>query len=329
MTDALVLSGGSIKGAYQAGVIAGLTAAGVAPANVTGISVGALNAAWLAAFPNDGEGLAEFWRTRITAPDALVKKRGFLDLAYRVVAKRWKGVVDTDPMAKLVREVLGPHLPVQPWSTVSEINTGPIDRSQYLPTVMVGVVNLRTGGIEYIDSTSVEFLEAVISSTAEPITMPLRQMCRNSDWYYDGGLRDIAPLKQAISLGATRIVVVLCQPPKLSEFTGDAGDVLSLASRVAGICADEILANDIARAEEVNMMVRSSLRNYRALGHEVPPDKRVGVRMENGKTYREIDIRVIRPAVGFSVDVASFTASDIGRMVDQGWLDGQLAGEGL
>jgi NTE family protein len=298
MTDALVLSGGNIRGAYQAGVIAGL------------------NAAWLAAFPNDGEGLAEFWRTRITAPDTLVRKRGFLDLAYRVVAKRWKGVVDTDPMAKLVREVLGPHLPV--------VN----------PTVQtrVGAVNLRTGQIVYYASDHWAFLNAVIASTAEPVTMPLRQI-GVVDWYYDGGLRDIAPLKQAISLGATRIVVVLCQPPKLSEFTGDAGDVLKVASRVVGIVSNEILENDIQRAEETNAAVRMarSLLHLRPGIAGGPPDLMggTGIAVKTVESKREIDIRVIRPAVGFRVDVASFTARDIQGMVEQGRMDGQLAGEGL
>jgi NTE family protein len=316
MTDALVLSGGNIRGAYQAGVIAGLTAAGFAPSIVTGISVGALNAAWLAAFPNDGEGLAEFWRTRITAPDTLVRKRGFLDLAYRVVAKRWKGVVDTDTMAKLVREVLGPHLPV--------VN----------PTVQtrVGAVNLRTGQIVYYASDHWAFLNAVIASTAEPVTMPLRQI-GVVDWYYDGGLRDIAPLKQAIGLGATRIVVVLCQPPKLSEFTGDAGDVLKVASRVVGIVSNEILENDIQRAEETNAAVRMarSLLHLRPGIAGGPPDLMggTGIAVKTVESKREIDIRVIRPAVGFRVDVASFTARDIQGMVEQGRMDGQLAGEGL
>lgn len=44
---ALVLSGGSIKGAFQAGAIAGLLDAGFRPDIVTGISVGALNGGFL------------------------------------------------------------------------------------------------------------------------------------------------------------------------------------------------------------------------------------------------------------------------------------------
>ena len=314
MTDALVLSGGSIKGAYQAGAISALYSQGFRPGIVTGISVGALNAAYLAAYPNSpdsGEMLAAFWRGNVTSPASLIRKRGFLDLAWRTVTKRWAGAVDTDPMAKLVEETLGEHLPVKN------------------PTVQtrVGAVNLRTGAIEYYASDHPDFLDAVIASTAEPVTMPLRKVVDDypdSDLYYDGGLRDIAPLKQAISLGATRIVVILCQPPKLSEFTGNAGDVLSLAARVAGICADEILANDIARAEETNAAVRllkrlqSVGRDPSDQGQSVPQSPRLA-----GK--REIDIRVIRPKEALRVDVASFTSADIHRMVDQGYQDAQGA----
>ena len=44
---ALVLGGGSIKGAFQAGAVAEVLARGLEPGIITGISVGALNGAYL------------------------------------------------------------------------------------------------------------------------------------------------------------------------------------------------------------------------------------------------------------------------------------------
>jgi NTE family protein len=278
MTDALVLSGGSVKGAYQAGVIQGLYEQGFRPEIVTGISVGALNAAYLAAHPGDGKGLADFWRTKVTSPDAVVKKRGVIDLLYRILTKSWKGAVSTDPLVSLVRKELSPFLPVT-------INPEVATR--------VGAVNMRTGRIEYYSSVQPHFLDAVIASTAEPIAMPTRRI--GPDHYYDGGLRDIAPLKQAILLGATRIVAVLCQPETLGDWRA-SGDLLAIAGRVAGIVSHEIIENDIATCRKVNQTL--------------PPGK------------RHIDLHVIRPAEGFDVDVSKFTGREIHEMVDRGYLDG-------
>lgn len=310
MTDALVLSGGEIKGAYQAGVIFGLTEAGYKPDIVTGISVGALATAWLAAFPNDGLGLAQFWLTRVTSPHALVKKRGLIDLALRVLTKRWDGVIDTDPLKALIREKLGPHFPA---------TAGPIAK--------VGAVNLISGAIEYVGSDSPDFIDAVIASASEPIIMPLQRIGQSNDWYCDGGLRDIAPLKQAITLGATRITVVLCQAKGMARADGlPAGDLLNVVSRSVGIGTNEILENDIARAEEVNTAV-AMLKRLQVVDtklHDGEGSVPRGVAKLHWK--REIEIRVIRPASGFAVDVGSFTAGDIHRMVDQGYVDGRAAG---
>ncbi len=59
----LLLQGGGALGAYQAGAYEGLVEAGMAPDWVVGISIGAINAALIAANPPDRrvERLREFW----------------------------------------------------------------------------------------------------------------------------------------------------------------------------------------------------------------------------------------------------------------------------
>src|SRR5215218_5135480 len=160
--DALVLSGGSIKGAYQAGAIQVVLESGYTPDILTGISVGALNAAFLTANQGSdqpGARLTRFWETEVTEPSKVVKKRGVLDLLWRVLTKQWDGVVDTDPLANLVRRVLGPHFPM----------SGGIQ-------VRVGAVDLRSGALVYTAPESADFLDAVLASAAEPISMPLRKV---------------------------------------------------------------------------------------------------------------------------------------------------------
>jgi NTE family protein len=288
---ALVLSGGGVKGAYQAGAIHAVFESGYRPGIVTGISVGALNAAFLAAHQESdqaGARLAEFWETEVTEPSKFVKKRSVLDLVWRVLTKRWDGVVDTKPLAEVVKRVLAPHFP----------RPGGIQ-------VRVGAVDLHSGALVYTGPESSDFMDAVLASTAEPISMPLRKI--RGVQHYDGGLRDIAPLKQAISLGATRIVCVLTQPVDVGAFTGEAGDVLDLIGRVLGIVTNEIVENDLETAQTINRLLL-----------ELPPDV---LAHPYFATKRPIPLTVIRPSAAIPVSLDSFTREDIRRMLEQGRQD--------
>jgi NTE family protein len=289
--DALVLAGGGVKGAYQAGAIEAVLESGYQPGIVTGISVGALNAAFLAAHQdsnNVGARLTEFWLTEVTEPSKFVKKRGTLDLIWRVLTKQWDGVVDTKPLVDLVKRVLAPHFP----------RPGGIQ-------VRVGAVSLRSGALSYTGAESPDFIDATLASTAEPISMPLRKI--GGVPYYDGGLRDIAPLKQAISLGAERIVCVLTQPVDVGAFAGNEGDVLNLIDRVQGIVTNEIVQNDLETAEKINRLLLELPREL--LAHPYFADK------------RPIPLTVIRPSAPIPVSLGSFTREDIRRMVEQGRQD--------
>lgn len=74
---ALVLSGGGIKGAYEAGVIRALAEAGIVPDVVVGISAGALNGAYVTNLITEGnftpekldELLIDLWTNRATLED--------------------------------------------------------------------------------------------------------------------------------------------------------------------------------------------------------------------------------------------------------------------
>ena len=74
----LVLQGGGALGAYQAGVYEGLTEVGFAPDWVTGVSIGAINAALVAGNPPETRiaKLREFWE-RVSAGMPLIAPAAF------------------------------------------------------------------------------------------------------------------------------------------------------------------------------------------------------------------------------------------------------------
>jgi NTE family protein len=292
---ALVLSGGNIKGAYQAGTVSALFQAGYVPEIATGISVGALNAGYLAGlapagsipdWPAIGRRLEGFWREHVTSPESFVTKRGIPSILWNLIRKRWKGLVDTEPLAEVVRRELAT---ADPRKTAIRLR--------------VGAVNILSGDLVYKDSTEPKLVDYILASTAEPVAIPLQTI--DDQPYYDGGLRDIAPLKQAIELGATQVICALCQTVGVApvEPHFNRGDAFHLVSRVVAITSNEIVRNDIETFLEINRQILID----------------DGQTMVAGKRY--IPILVIRPLAPIPFDVENFTPADIARMIEQGRAD--------
>lgn len=282
---ALVLSGGSIKGAWQAGAIEGVLAWGYTPDIVTGISVGALNAGFLARYGCNGPALSSFWQYAITSPSIVARKRKWYELVYRVLFNKWDGLVDTSPLTKLVKSKLA----------------GPMTEL----AVSVGAVNLHTGALVYTPSTDPNFIDAILASTAEPVMMPVRRIA--GEPYYDGGTRDITPLAQAIHMGATEIVAIVCQPAATAPRELHLGKVTELVDRVLDIVTNEIMLNDVMTAITINQLLADLPADV--LSHPYFATKRV------------IPLSVIQPEHAIGVDITSFNQADIRAMVEQGRAD--------
>ncbi len=112
---ALVLSGGSIKGAFQAGAIQQVLEEGFEPDIIHGVSVGALNGGFMVnetgkrnndfVWPDIGNELVNFWKGKVRRPSDLIKRKSKLTLGANIVTNRFKGIVSTSPLQNLVRSV--------------------------------------------------------------------------------------------------------------------------------------------------------------------------------------------------------------------------------
>ncbi len=293
--QALVLGGGSIKGAFQAGAIAEVLARGCAPRIITGISVGALNGAFLTEragrgaagsvdWPAIGAELEQFWKANVRKPDDIIEVRSKGKVALSALFARFDGLVKTDRLQALVRKELNED----------NIRNSPV-------ALYAGSVNLADGEIVYAHRGFPNLLEYIIASTAIPIMMPIFMIGNRP--YYDGGMRDIAPLKQAIDAGATEIICIACQPLKTGGADFNRGNILHLVDRVVTIMTNEILRNDLEYARFIN---------------EYCP--RDGTPLESGplRGYRYIPIRIIQPAMPIEVQIDSFTRQDIAAMLTLG-----------
>jgi NTE family protein len=294
MSKALILSGGSIKGAWQAGAVKAIFDKGFTFDAIHGVSVGSLNGSFICqeaakqmqSGPNLdwsqlGESLVQFWKENIKNPGNIAKERKWYQTVVAVMRNRYNGLVDTTPLQDLVKRTINPAI----------LQQSPIK-------LTVGAVNLASGNNEFPGPGDPNFIDYLIASTAIPIIMPVQFIAGNKNRpYLDGGIRDVAPIGKAIDAGADDIVCVLCQSRETTA-TFDPGNLMALADRVMEIVVNEIVNNDIKRAEDVNKQL--------AAGNDL-----------QGK--KQVKITIIRPNQPIGLDLSKFSEKEIVDTINSGY----------
>ena len=214
---ALVLQGGGALGAYQAGVYEALSEAGIHPNWISGVSIGAINAAIVAGNPPDTriDRLRDFW-TQVTADGP------------------WPGAGDAcfslakgDAMRQLINQMsanfatvggargfFSPR-PIPPWfqppgtiEATSFYDTNDLkhtlerlvdfDRINSGETrISVGAVNVMTGNFVYFDTTTHTIRpDHIMASGALPPGFPAIEI--DGEQYWDGALVSNTPLQWVV-----------------------------------------------------------------------------------------------------------------------------------
>jgi len=173
MKTALVLSGGGMFGAYQAGVWKALSGK-FAPDIVVGVSIGALNGWYIAAG---------------ATPDVL--ERAWLDpangslMTRRKSRRLWSTVFDPRPLEIRVKQLLNSYKL----------------RSDY-GVALVQLPWLRPKLVRNADVT----WRHLVASCAVPVGFPPVRI--GGALYCDGGVLEPTPIWAAMEMGATRIIAV-------------------------------------------------------------------------------------------------------------------------
>lgn len=193
---AFVFTGGGSLGAVQVGMLRALLASGVQPDFVVGASVGAINASYFACLPTV-EGLAN-------------------------LEKIWKGMRRSDIFPFNLTSVIGllrhPGNLIDPTGLRRIIETNlPCIRLQdtQIPLIIMAT-NLQGIGVRLSTGFAVE---AILASTAIPGIFPPVEI--NGEPLMDGAVAANTPMRLAVELGATRIIILptgyacaLKEPPK-------------------------------------------------------------------------------------------------------------------
>jgi NTE family protein len=204
---ALVLQGGGALGAYQAGVYEALHEGGLDPDWISGVSIGAVNAAIIAGNPPQRriERLRAFWE-KVTARRiwAYTPEGDFFRQA-RNVSSSFATACLGQPGFFAPRHP-GPWLSVPGASgATSYYDTSPL-KETLLALVdfdhlnnsevhfSVGAVNVLSGNFHYFDNTR-ELIEPehIMASGALPPAFPMIRI--GTDFYWDGGVVSNTPLQ--------------------------------------------------------------------------------------------------------------------------------------
>lgn len=179
-----VLGGGGNLGAIQVGMIQAVIERGIRPDAVVGCSVGALNAAGIAADPtvNGVDTMREVWLS--IKEDVICPAGRFTPI--RLLTHRGHSLQPNDGL----RRVIETHVP---YETFEEF---PIP-------FQVVATSLHTGHDRWFSSGRV--VEPILASAALPAVFPPVEI--DGELLIDGGVVDNVPVSRALLLGATRIVV--------------------------------------------------------------------------------------------------------------------------
>ncbi len=292
---ALVLAGGGARAAYQAGVVCYMRelAPEIPYSIITGVSAGAINAAFLAGHPGRGgaEALVDCWKnidqSKVYDTESsmrLVQRMlPMISLGNTMIRVReGEALLNTSPL----RRYLSRQLPAAPDGTLPQIQKN-LDEGQ-LASVCITTTSFTTGqSVSWVEGRDIQTwqrpnriahhdkitLDHVMASSALPLLFPAVKL--GSAWYGDGGIRLIAPISPALHLGATDII---CISPKYSRTQVEAAEPAIAgyppAAQVMGILLNatflDAFDHDVRMAERITQLVK-----------HVPVDKRGGVRPVN------------------------------------------------
>lgn len=189
-----VLSGGGNLGALQVGMLRALAEAGVEPGLIVGTSIGAINGAFLAGHPGpDGAAeIARLWST--------LRRRDVLGFHPRTLARglagRQRYLFDPGPLRQLLDSFVG------------------FDLLEQSP-VPLAVVATDLGSREPVLLCSGDATTALLASSAVPGLLP--PVSVEGRLLVDGAVASDVPLREAVALGSTDVLVLATAPAQLDN----------------------------------------------------------------------------------------------------------------
>jgi NTE family protein len=345
-----VLSGGGSRGAYEAGIIhylrtdlARRLGRHVPIDIVTGTSVGAINASFLAATMADPDAqaaqIAAAWRALRIEELISLKPKDILRAGRMMLGSdppapppgsfRYGGLLDTSGLERFVIRVI-------PWRGIERnLRTG------HLAALSVSATHVGTGHtIVFLSSAEpvprewsrdpfVRHRAArigprhVLASAAIPLLFPAVKI--GDEYFTDGGLRQNTPMSPAIRLGADRLLLVslrhVAKEPKIIE--RERVEAYPKPLFLAGKALNALLLDhteyDLMRMQRINLILEAGRASFGDKFESMMNRELVRLR---GAPLRRIQAVHIRPSEDIGALAAEFVRA--GRMRVKGLIARRL-----
>jgi NTE family protein len=281
----LVMAGGGARGAYEVGVLAALLPALPAqerPKLIVGTSVGALNAAYIAANAHLSvealikaarevyEGIG--WGQILAPPWSLTEFSNlarYLTGAFVTRRCRVPAVLDPSPLEQTIATLIPDFKQIERNIADGHLAGAAVVATSALTYRSVvfhqgGQPQKLSDNRRAIDYAAVELTgEHIRASAAIPAVFPAVHVDTNPGrgWYFDGGTRLNTPIKPALWLGAGRVITIglnAVPPPAAGPLAGEQQpDLFAGAGQIlVGLLADP-LAHDVQTLATINQVVRA------------------------------------------------------------------------
>jgi len=300
----VVLTGGGARAAYQVGFLRCLarTLPDARIPIITGVSAGAINAAFLAAHPGElreaVDDLYDLWTnlrtSQVFRSDPVALGKSFFRWGFKLASggrmrdARVQSLVDASPLRRLLNRSMA--------AVDGEIRgvASNLDRGR-LKALALTALDYTTGQtVTWVQGCDIPMWERphrrsvrtrmttdhVMASSALPLVFPAVKL--GQSWFGDGGIRLAAPLSPALHLGATRILAISTRYERSQEeadrphVSGYPPPAQIIGQLLNSVFLD-VLDQDVLRAERFNHLIR-----------QLPHDQRMGMNL--------VEIMVLRPS---------------------------------
>jgi NTE family protein len=326
ISTGIVLSGGGARGAYEAGVVAGIMEVlrpKQAPFDILcGTSVGALNAAYLASHAHlpdmNAAGLISQWQSLELNRHLKLDMRGVLGWKRSFTAEKLELPGNLGPNSYAGRSVL--HTGAIDELVEKAVQWGHLHQniqSGQVRALIVAALHISSGkttlfaemkgGVEFKggrDPRRTPIVgpigaEHVLASAAIPLLFPARRV--GDDYYCDGGLRYNTPIAPAIRAGAQRLVVISLLsdlPEVIGQSTAERRlaayrSPIFLIGKILNALLLDPLNYDLQILDRFNRLLET-------LEHALTPEEMLRVNRvleeSRGLAYRKVDTLVFRPS---------------------------------
>ncbi len=318
---AIVLSGGGARGAYAAGVIRYImevvgqhTQGPISFEVISGTSVGAINAGWLAANIHDPEycskHLWHLWRDMELKKSVSISysnswtmlRRMFSDTSESSLQPedgRSYSLLNTAFISDLVKNEIK-------CSQIKEnINNG------FLSSLTISATDVHSGYTTVFVQSGKEKLppwtrdtrrigvhgditpEKILASSAIPILFPSVKI--GNRWYFDGGLRQNTPVSPALRMGANKVLVISLssdkrEPPPQEKVS--IPTVSFLLGKVMNSLLLDPLDYDLSFLGRINGILEGGTRAY---GENFLETLNEVIEEHRGQGYRGVETLLVRP----------------------------------